>query len=244
MENRRSTLISSDDGSIRPVMTVKNEATIPESVKTAAVEAIKSKAGALIEERQSIRDQMAELDQRLRRNEIALMDCRSAARLFGGDIELPEDLATARAVWVRRVLNDPPRPPAPATSPMPTTPAPARPTLPTEPNAFLSYRHHTAQPTLLGGLLGDGAPSIREIAIEQLKRAGNSGTRTSAIRQVVESILKKPTHEKTVGMTLYRLSKDGIARREGQTWFFVPAGGGTKNPGGSTPGSIEAQRSK
>src|SRR4051812_14037921 len=29
-------------------------------------------------------------------------------------------------------------------------------------------------------------------------------------------------HEKTVGMTLYRLLREGVIRREGRDWFFVP----------------------
>jgi len=43
-----------------------------------------------------------------------------------------------------------------------------------------------------------------------------------------------------IGMTLYRLSQDGLVRREGRTWFFVPSQAAeTKNPGGDTPGLIE-----
>jgi hypothetical protein len=37
-------------------------------------------------------------------------------------------------------------------------------------------------------------------------------------------------------MTLYRLSKDGLARREKRTWFFVKPEGEAKDPGGETPG--------
>ena len=46
-------------------------------------------------------------------------------------------------------------------------------------------------------------------------------------------------HEKTVGMTLYRLLQDKLVRREGHTWFLVPQPiAETKNPGGETPGQI------
>lgn len=220
-------------------MTDKPDSTMDEAVRQAAVGAIKAKAKALFEERTAIRDQMAALDNRLRRNEIAIFDCRGAARLFNADIELPEDLATARAVWVRRVMTETPsRPqsPAPPAPPEPVGRPNYRPLLPPVATG------HEPVKTFLGGLLDAVEPSVREIALQQLKRAGEAGSKASAIRQVVESILKKKVHDKTVGMTLYRLSKDKLVRREGQTWFFVPSKEAeTKNPGGSAPGSIEAR---
>jgi hypothetical protein len=46
-------------------------------------------------------------------------------------------------------------------------------------------------------------------------------------------------HEKTVGMTLYRMSKDGLVTRDGHTWFITqpPKCSNVVNPGGDTPGS-------
>jgi len=76
-------------------------------------------------------------------------------------------------------------------------------------------------------------PSIRELALDRLRSAGAAGTKARAIREYIESTYKIRLHYKTVGMTLYRLSQDGLARREGQTWFIVPE---TMNPGGDTPG--------
>lgn len=212
---------------------------IDDNVRAAAVEAIKAKARSLIAERQMMRDQMTQLDQRIRRTEIAIFDCRGAARLFDADISLPEDMATARAVWVRRIMDDGPAKPV-ASAPIPpelkTAPVPHA--MPLPPGLF---GFHT--PTILGSI-GNAEPSVREIAIEQLKRAGEAGSRASTVRQVAESILKKKLHEKTVGMTLYRLSKDGIARRQGQIWFFVPPKVEAKNPGGSAPGSVEARSNR
>lgn len=65
------------------------------------------------------------------------------------------------------------------------------------------------------------AVNIRDQVIEELKLAGESGIKTSEIRQ---NFMDRgiEMHEKTVGMTLYRLSKENIARREGRIWFFVP----------------------
>jgi hypothetical protein len=37
-------------------------------------------------------------------------------------------------------------------------------------------------------------------------------------------------------MTLYRLSREGLVRRDGQKdWYFVPRDTETKNAGGDTP---------
>ncbi len=85
-------------------------------------------------------------------------------------------------------------------------------------------------------------PKVREIVIERLKVAGEEGTRAAAIREFIEKETAMKIHEKTVGMTLYRLSKDGIARRDGQTWFFVPPKVETENPGGDTPGPFNAEK--
>jgi hypothetical protein len=82
-----------------------------------------------------------------------------------------------------------------------------------------------------------GRPSIRTIALERLEGAGPAGLKAADIRKFIEDTYSIETHEKTVGMTLYRLLKDELVRREGHIWFLVPHhGAGTKNPGGETPG--------
>src|SRR5262249_41004942 len=132
-------------------MVLKNPPPMDETVRAAAVEAILAKGKALIEERQAIRDEMAELDRRLRRNEVNLFDCRAAARLFDADIPLPEDLPTARAVWVRRVMSEPPGPTGP---PGPTPPPPP---LPSPPHGIATGP--VAYPTALFG--GSGPAQVR-----------------------------------------------------------------------------------
>ncbi|HXQ84881.1 MAG TPA: hypothetical protein VN769_12535 [Xanthobacteraceae bacterium] len=66
--------------------------------------------------------------------------------------------------------------------------------------------------------------SIREAVIEELRNAGSKGARASEIRQKVESRLGRQLHYKTIGMTLYRLSEKGKARRDGLTWYHAPRG--------------------
>lgn len=64
-------------------------------------------------------------------------------------------------------------------------------------------------------------PKIKDIVLERLRQAGDVGARASEIKEFV-SAQGIEMHEKTVGMTLYRLSNDGLVRREGRTWFFIP----------------------
>jgi hypothetical protein len=85
--------------------------------------------------------------------------------------------------------------------------------------------------------LSPNAP-VREIVLDRLKTAGSIGAKAVEIRAYAEKLRGIPLHEKTVGMTLYRLSNEGLVRRDGHTWFFVPQDADTKNPGGETPGPI------
>lgn len=82
-------------------------------------------------------------------------------------------------------------------------------------------------------------PSIREIALMRLREAGDEGARAKSIREYILATYGVETHEKTVGMTLYRLFKEGAVRRDGHVWFFAPQNAETKNPGVSAPGPIE-----
>ena len=85
--------------------------------------------------------------------------------------------------------------------------------------------------------------TIREHAIEAAEKAYPNAVRAGTIRKNLEEIGIK-THEKTVGMTLYRLLKDGVLRRDGWDWFFVPADQRNANskakeaPGGEAPGDV------
>ena len=90
----------------------------------------------------------------------------------------------------------------------------------------------------------EGAPTIREMVLVQLAEAGKDGTKAAPIRKFVEDKLGRKLHQKTIGMTLYRLSKDGLARSEGHTWFPVEAAAETGNPGAGTPGPEDGQHGK
>ncbi|OHV26916.1 hypothetical protein EOS93_06250 [Rhizobium sp. RMa-01] len=63
--------------------------------------------------------------------------------------------------------------------------------------------------------------SIREWIIQILKAEGDKGTKAADVKDFLSAIGLTGMHEKTVGMTLYRLSKEGVARRSGRMWYYL-----------------------
>lgn len=79
-------------------------------------------------------------------------------------------------------------------------------------------------------------PSVREAVLAAAQAAYPSPVRATELRAQLEKV-RGPLHEKTVGMTLYRLLRDHKMRREGRDWFFIPPDVvETKNPGVGAPG--------
>lgn len=79
--------------------------------------------------------------------------------------------------------------------------------------------------------------TARDIVLEELRKAGDAGRKAADLRQVITRAIGREIHEKTAGMTLYRLSRDKLVRRVGRTWFIVPPKAETVNPGVAAPGS-------
>ena len=63
--------------------------------------------------------------------------------------------------------------------------------------------------------------SVKEFVLSEVRRAFPNPMKAAEIRVKLEAAGQE-VHEKTVGMTLYRLSKSGKVKREGIEWFFVP----------------------
>jgi hypothetical protein len=61
--------------------------------------------------------------------------------------------------------------------------------------------------------------AVRDAILRHLRAVGNRGTNVGAIKRHLADAYAITVHEKTPGMTLYRLLKDGLARREGRTWY-------------------------
>lgn len=66
-----------------------------------------------------------------------------------------------------------------------------------------------------------GELTIRQAVLDQLRMAGKKGLKARALRRVIENMVGRQLHYKTIGMTLYRLATKGYVRREGIVWFFV-----------------------
>jgi hypothetical protein len=82
--------------------------------------------------------------------------------------------------------------------------------------------------------------SIREAVLDLAKAAFPQAVFAAELRKALEKQRGGTLHDKTIGMTLYRLSKDGLMRREGQkNWFYVPPlTAETKNPGAEDAGAF------
>jgi len=68
------------------------------------------------------------------------------------------------------------------------------------------------------------APSIKDAILEFVRNAGQAGTSAREVRQHLTDSHNLNVHEKTPGMTLYRLLKDNLVRREGRRWYATAAG--------------------
>lgn len=64
-------------------------------------------------------------------------------------------------------------------------------------------------------------PSIKELVLIEAQKAYPNPIRAANVRQTLEAIREEKLHEKTIGMTLYRLLKEGKLRREGWDWYFL-----------------------
>jgi hypothetical protein len=62
--------------------------------------------------------------------------------------------------------------------------------------------------------------TIRDLVLEAAHQAFPNPIRASAVRKDIERLRGSQLHEKTIGMTLYRLSQEGLVRRSGIDWFF------------------------
>ncbi|TBY75808.1 hypothetical protein E0H51_16900 [Rhizobium leguminosarum bv. viciae] len=93
----------------------------------------------------------------------------------------------------------------------------------------------TTTSDLLGQLIEEekldhGDANIKDAVLRRLLLAGSGGTRA---RDIIDALRAEGVemHDKTVGMTLYRLSQDKLARREGRIWFATNlAEGGSELP--------------
>jgi hypothetical protein len=64
--------------------------------------------------------------------------------------------------------------------------------------------------------------TVKDIVLQAIKDAYPKSVRAAQLRKLLEQ-RGVSVHSKTVGMTLYRLSRDGDVKRIGKAdWFFIP----------------------
>jgi hypothetical protein len=227
---------------------------------TAAAEAkIIRKRDELLAERALLVQQREELLIRLRRAERALADCRAAARFFDLKIDFPEDeseqieherrLQTVRAMRLAEHERESTRRALIARLEEATKTVPELPLKTQSDKVKLAVSGgalaYSSTPLSLQKVASEhtaaGRQTLRDVILERLKVAGSEGSKAAPIREFYERTFGKIIHEKTVGMTLYRLQNDGLVCREGHTWFLAPPKAETGNPGAETPGPINPQ---
>jgi hypothetical protein len=228
---------------------------IPQDPQLAATAMlIAEKRDRLLAERTELREARETLLTRIRRVDREIADCRAAARFFGLKLEFPEDPTeiSERDLHLRRLrehemvlvreaerhaaqrslFNEQRHPPGagrPIPPPSPPPPPPVVGPPPPPPPAQAAVIYPAAVTTPL-------RPTVREVALMRLQAAGDKGAKAAEIREYFERTYGQVVHEKTVGMTLYRLLQANQVRRDGHTWFFGPPSAETKNPGAATPG--------
>jgi hypothetical protein len=190
---------------------------------------IMARRDALLEERKQLRKQRAGIDARDFAIDRDLADCVAAARLFGVKLEIPKDdyrwaSAVSSLKDLRQSLNK-------QLHQIPMV------------ELFQNQLEATPEQNRETSVEKQSAsmPPIKEIVISQLREAGSKGTKAAAITRYILKTYGRKIHGKTTGMTLYRLSKDGLAHRKGNVWYFGPENSGTENPGAATPGPINSE---
>jgi hypothetical protein len=208
-----------------------------DSANKAAIEAIFAKKDALLGERASIREQRAALSARDREIDRELADCRAAARLFGAKLDLPPDDDGVLTInpSSTRYLHIPSFQASEAAQRSLEFPKRSAAALDAQKAALaaiqeaLNIRDEEVRATM---------PRVRDIVLDRLQEAGAEGSKAAPIQAYIESTYATKIHDKTVGMTLYRLMKEGLVRRDGHTWFIAPE---AVNPGAATPGSDQSE---
>jgi DNA-binding MarR family transcriptional regulator len=64
---------------------------------------------------------------------------------------------------------------------------------------------------------------VKDLVLMLLRRAGEAGTTAAKINETLTEKYELQTHYKTVGMTLYRFYKQGLARRDANNVWYAKA---------------------
>jgi hypothetical protein len=221
------------------------------AARNAAEAVIIAKRDLLTTERANLLERRSEILARLRKVHQEIADCRAAARLFSLDIDFPADDpadAQREALIIGQhdmVMRRARELAAAAQRAESTVEGSVQSAVKRGELSAASVSAPAEMPLspLTGTMTSTlgSRPALREILLEQLKLAGSEGSKAALLRDYFQRSYGAVIHEKTVGMTLYRLLKDGLVHRDGHTWFFGPASVESENPGGETPGFVTEQ---
>jgi hypothetical protein len=173
-----------------------------------AVDALENKALALIREQKEIRRRLLADSLRDVQIERDIVGCVSGARALGYPLELPD--RTPKTPQLVMAVNN-------FNSGRQTIAANAQTLVPW----FAEPVDDDDADEMLVLETSAERPRVADVAVERLKAAGSNGAKAADIRNYIEQTYHTQIHEKTVGMTLYRLQKDGVVRRDGHTWFLA-----------------------
>lgn len=110
-------------------------------------------------------------------------------------------------------------------------------------NAHSAERPESPPPIELLSIATGKPKTVRELVLEAAQLAYPNAVKATALHNQLEEAGHR-LHDKTVGMTLYRLSQDGYVRRKGREWFFVPESERAENGNSPEPlgtGELELQ---
>lgn len=190
----------------------------PAIVDPKMIDTLFRKRDDLLAERADIRAKRSALARRDREIDGELADVQAAGRVFNIEVPLPKDDEDEgqRNLWLYHQVT--PRPPRPSTF------AGGGPALP------------DLQKTAGAKAVATKAemPRVSDLVLDRLKVAGKVGSKAAPIQRYIETTYNTKIHDKTVGMTLYRLQQQKLVRRRGHTWFIAQE---AMNPGVAAPGS-------
>lgn len=186
-------------------------------------------------ERLKLRADIAQLLARDVVIEKALLDRKATARVFGCNIVLPTDVTAYQSGATLKAVM--------------TALRGGREWIPFQCDPIMPGESPSNSLTAIGGTgLGETeakeplesreSSRVRDRVLKYLESVGSKGSKAALIRGHLRDVYAQTTHEKTVGMTLYRLLKEGLVRRDGHTWFL--ASQEAANPGAGTPGPINS----
>lgn len=220
----------------------------------ALTETLKEKVQRLVADQARLAEERARLLAMQRRNDRELSDCRAAARLFDLEIDIPVPMPDELSLREREAMElDRRRRVVEAEQRRAAALADAaRETRETSRTSTFELLRQsgaiTAIPAPAPAPLATPAattlkpPPVKAFLAKALKEAGATGAKAAPLREAYARAYGIDIHEKTVGMTLYRMANDGLVRRDGHTWFLAeaPNGAEAENPGAATPGSDNA----